>query len=512
VDPVGTQPIDRRMVRKYHGPRTRMYRSFPVDGERPFDDAVGDVPRPPTAPTPTAEREDPRIRRTWWFFAGSLAIACLVMGLRLATGTAGPLDWLLTGLLVVAGAAALIHRRAVAALELRRRIEAESTTRLLRGLSRSVSPDAIVDAIAGELATGVDADHVVVVRRRADPPRLEATLVSTRPGIPSSVTALPLSDLEAPPGKPSRARRPAAAFAVAPAAAAAVAAGGVRTSVRMAQPQATLEGGADAAGVETHRVDDGGVAAGDGREQPSRAHASDAIAVAERIADRVSDAYALRNTVAAPLVADGAVVGALVLSRRTAAPWPSSAQRLLDEAATEASVALARATNYRAAEARASTDGLTGLPNRRYFDEFCGLLARRRRAGDAVGVLMIDIDHFKRLNDTHGHAVGDEVLRSVAGAIASAVREDDVPARYGGEEFAVLLRNPSRAVAEGIGERVRSAVRALDLGDVRVPAVSVSVGVAVQEAPDQPIAELIEAADRALYRAKKAGRDRVVAA
>jgi diguanylate cyclase (GGDEF)-like protein len=125
---------------------------------------------------------------------------------------------------------------------------------------------------------------------------------------------------------------------------------------------------------------------------------------------------------------------------------------------------------------------------------------------------MIDIDHFKQLNDTHGHATGDEVLRAVGGAIISAVREDDVPARYGGEEFVVLLRNPGSDVAFEVGERVRVAVGALDLDHLGVDRVSVSVGVAVSGHPDQPIDELIERADQALYRAKRAGRDRVVRA
>jgi diguanylate cyclase (GGDEF)-like protein len=129
-----------------------------------------------------------------------------------------------------------------------------------------------------------------------------------------------------------------------------------------------------------------------------------------------------------------------------------------------------------------------------------------------VGVLMIDIDRFKKLNDTFGHAVGDHVLREVAQAIAAAVREDDVPARFGGEEFAVLLRNPTPEVATEIGERVRAAVAGLDLRKLGVPAVSVSVGVAVAEEPDEPLDAVIDAADRALYRAKRAGRDRVVAA
>jgi diguanylate cyclase (GGDEF)-like protein len=212
------------------------------------------------------------------------------------------------------------------------------------------------------------------------------------------------------------------------------------------------------------------------------------------------------------LLAGDRPVGAIVLSRRSRDPWPDSAHRLLDAAALEAAVALERAYTVREAEARAATDPLTGLPNRRYFDEFCGLLARRRRAGDAIGVLMIDIDRFKSLNDRHGHGIGDEVLKAVAGAIAAAVRDDDVPARVGGEEFAVLLRNPADGVANEVGERVRRAVGALDLSGHGVERVSVSVGVAVAQGADEPIGRIVDRADRALYRAKRTGRDRVVAA
>ena len=181
-------------------------------------------------------------------------------------------------------------------------------------------------------------------------------------------------------------------------------------------------------------------------------------AAADRVADQVRAAYGLTHMLAAPLRGRDGVVGAIVLSRRSPAPWPAATRRLLKGAALEASAALSRAGSHRAAEVEASTDALTGLPNRRYFDEFCGLLARRRRAEDAVGVLMVDIDRFKGLNDTYGHAAGDEVLKAVGGAIVRAVRDDDVPARYGGEEFVVLLRNPSGPVALEIGERVRAAV------------------------------------------------------
>ena len=234
--------------------------------------------------------------------------------------------------------------------------------------------------------------------------------------------------------------------------------------------------------------------------------------IADRIATRVADAYGLSNVLAAPLRVDGQTEGAIIVSRRTSEAWPASAHRILEAAASEASAALVRVYSLREAEARASTDALTGLPNRRYFDEYLGLLAKRRRAEDRVGVLMVDIDRFKTLNDTFGHAVGDHVLREVARAIADAVREDDVPARFGGEEFAVLLRNPSPEIAVEVGERVRRAVASLDLRRLGVPGVSVSVGVAVAESPDVALDVVVDEADQALYRAKREGRDRVVAA
>jgi diguanylate cyclase (GGDEF)-like protein len=125
---------------------------------------------------------------------------------------------------------------------------------------------------------------------------------------------------------------------------------------------------------------------------------------------------------------------------------------------------------------------------------------------------MVDIDRFKVLNDRYGHATGDVVLRGVATAILSAVREDDVPARFGGEEFVVLLRSPAPGVAVEVGERIRAAVRGMDLGELGVPPVSVSIGVAVGTAPDASIEDLLRIADQNLYSAKRGGRDRVVAA
>lgn len=402
---------------------------------------------PPTRQARPVDPSDRRIRRSRLIFAGALlALAVIALARVIATG-ASPLDWLLLGLIALAGGAAAVHASAVAGLDDRRRGETESFARILSALSRSVSPDAIVDAIVEELGEATEADHIVVVRRRPDARVLEARLVSSRSGIPESVTLLPIADLEDPP---------------------------------------PADGGPSAASLAADRV-------------------------AERIARRVRTVYGLTNALAAPLSVGDSVVGAIVVSRRSERPWPDATRRILAGAAQEASASLARAYSHRAAEARAATDALTGLPNRRYFDEFVTLLARRRRSGDAIGILMIDIDKFKALNDTHGHATGDEVLRAVAGVIVAAVREDDVPARWGGEEFVVLLRNPSRAVVIEVAERVRAAVERLDLRDVGVERVTVSIGATVGGGGADGVAELVEAADRALYRAKRFGRNRVEA-
>jgi len=153
----------------------------------------------PSARSPRPkDPQNRRIRRTWWFLASSFFALGLLTVIRLGLGGAGTLDWAFALLVVVLGLAAVLNRRAVKDLEEGRRLEVESFARILRGLSRSVSPDAIVDAIVEELGVAADADHTVVVRLRADSLTLEATLVSTRSGVPSSTTILPLSDLEDP--------------------------------------------------------------------------------------------------------------------------------------------------------------------------------------------------------------------------------------------------------------------------------------------------------------------------
>jgi len=165
------------------------------------------------------------------------------------------------------------------------------------------------------------------------------------------------------------------------------------------------------------------------------------------------------------------------------------------------------------------TDALTGWHNRRYLTvRLSEELARARRDGARLVCLMLDIDHFKRVNDNWGHAAGDVVLREIAQRIESQVRASDVAARYGGEEFVVLLPGTDTASAKLLAERIRNAVSEspIDLPNGEVVTITASIGIAeVQPAPDdddfKTIGDsLIARADVALYAAKSAGRDRVV--
>lgn len=171
------------------------------------------------------------------------------------------------------------------------------------------------------------------------------------------------------------------------------------------------------------------------------------------------------------------------------------------------------AANARLSES-AARDGLTGLFNRRYFEERYPLaLAHANTAQRALSILMVDIDHFKRFNDTLGHLRGDECLVAVAGSLqASLRRSGDFVARFGGEEFAVVLPDCDRETAGRIAENLRAAVARLAVAAPFTEAgcVTVSVGVATSSLQEPALAaELLAHADAALYRAKEAGRNRV---
>lgn len=366
---------------------------------------------------------------------------------------------LLQAAVVVAILAVVVVQRQVAGPRGRRRmVRDQSFTRILQGLSRSVSPDSVVEAIVEELRFSSGADHVVVARQAEADGTLEVTLVAASAAVPTSRTFLRPDIL----GDPAEGNLP---------------------------------------------PDRSGPTEGSHTGAPAALRFQEA---ADEVARRVRSGYGLPYTLAAPLIADGRFVGALVLSKRTRDSWSDLDQRLLTWASGEVSAALARVYALEEAEARANIDSLTGLPNRRYFDELISIVRPRRRAGDTLGILMMDIDRFKNLNDRYGHATGDAVLRAVAGAIYTTVRAEDTPARYGGEEFSVILRRASAAQAVEVAERVRAAVQAIPperVGIERPVTVSVGVAVAVEEDIDVP--SLIERADRALYLAKRRGRNRV---
>jgi diguanylate cyclase (GGDEF)-like protein/PAS domain S-box-containing protein len=160
----------------------------------------------------------------------------------------------------------------------------------------------------------------------------------------------------------------------------------------------------------------------------------------------------------------------------------------------------------------ASTDPLTGLPNRRHFmTRLEEELSRvRRRAGYRVALLMLDLDHFKRVNDTLGHAGGDTVLRRFATLLGEEVRQGDMAGRLGGEEFAMVLPDCDRDTAGGFAERLRARVEQCFHAQASESGlVTVSIGIAEIEATDSGIDAPLERADAAMYRAKEGGRNRI---
>ncbi len=158
----------------------------------------------------------------------------------------------------------------------------------------------------------------------------------------------------------------------------------------------------------------------------------------------------------------------------------------------------------------ARTDTLTGLRNRRSFNEEINRqFAQRQRQGITFSLLMIDVDHFKKFNDTYGHLAGDLVLRSVARMLTNTLREMDIVCRYGGEEFAVICPGSMLTQAAAGAERVRAAIEASEI-TLKEGTVRVTVSIGVAEVDEAEIAEgLIQRADNALYAAKHAGRNQV---
>ena len=187
----------------------------------------------------------------------------------------------------------------------------------------------------------------------------------------------------------------------------------------------------------------------------------------------------------------------------------------LEEALDESTKELAAISDHLvAARQQALTDGLTGIANRRCFDERLEeLTSEATREGDSLCLLIGDIDHFKAFNDTHGHRVGDQVLKQVALTLTQCIKGRDVAARYGGEEFAVILPQTDLSGAQKVSEQIRQSIQKKKIkmksSGQTLGAITMSIG-ASQYVPGESQSTLIERTDQGLYRAKREGRNRTV--
>jgi diguanylate cyclase (GGDEF)-like protein len=222
------------------------------------------------------------------------------------------------------------------------------------------------------------------------------------------------------------------------------------------------------------------------------------------------------QVLAVPLLRGLDVIGVIALYEPVEAEWFTDAdEEALHSLAGQAAIAVENVLLHQQAQLASLTDPLTGLWNVRYLTINLGQeIERAARFQRPLSVLMLDLDHFKAVNDTYGHARGDEVLVEFAGRLRALVREVDTVARYGGEEFVVVLPETALAGACRLASRVGEAVRSVPFpgqGQPELP-VTVSVGIAVfpQHGPDA--GRLLGAADAALYRAKGSGRDQYAVA
>jgi diguanylate cyclase (GGDEF)-like protein len=208
-----------------------------------------------------------------------------------------------------------------------------------------------------------------------------------------------------------------------------------------------------------------------------------------------------------PLTVAGEVMGAVLLYRGSA--YTDAEEQRIRESVSQAAPVLANLRNLAIAEIRAATDGLTGLPNKRAAaDALKRMFAQASTTGAPLSLLLLDLDHFKQVNDQRGHAVGDQVLANVGATLHTVLRAHDFAARNGGEEFAVLLPDTGLPAAAEIAERIRVAITEISLPGADV---SVTVSIGVSSYPDHASTpdRLERLADGALYSAKRHGRNRV---
>jgi diguanylate cyclase (GGDEF)-like protein len=207
-----------------------------------------------------------------------------------------------------------------------------------------------------------------------------------------------------------------------------------------------------------------------------------------------------------PLLVGGQVIGSVLVARERAIGDHEAVT--LDESVTLAAPILANQRNLAVAERRAASDMLTGLPNRRAADETLKrMMAHAGRTITPLSAMLIDLDHFKSVNDLHGHDRGDQALAAIGQVLATTVRASDFAARYGGEEFLVLLPDTSRPGAVEVAEKLRRAVERTEIRDIGNLTASFGIATVPDDAAEPE--QLLRKADRALYAAKARGRNRI---
>ncbi len=213
-----------------------------------------------------------------------------------------------------------------------------------------------------------------------------------------------------------------------------------------------------------------------------------------------------------PLIAGGIIIGA-VRMEGAAGAWTPEREALAESYVSGAASALSNLRLLEAMKKQANVDELTGLYNRRFLEDYARKqLAMASRKEKPLGVIMMDLDHFKEFNDVYGHEMGDRILREFSKTMTHAMRETNLAARYGGEEFVVLLPDTDLASCRLVAERIRKAVEKMVVPSATekpLPKITVSLGIAAYPDHGKTFEELINSSDKALYDSKRAGRNRV---
>ena len=230
----------------------------------------------------------------------------------------------------------------------------------------------------------------------------------------------------------------------------------------------------------------------------------------DMLCDHRKNAF-IGSSTCVPLMAQGTDLGVMFVQHATL--WDGLA--MAEAAAEQLALAIANLRLRETLRTQALRDPLTGLPNRRDFEEVLPReLSRSERSQRPVSVLALDIDHFKRFNDTFGHDAGDVVLQSFGHTLRKITRTEDLPARLGGEEFMVILSDTNTEEAVAVAENIRQTIENMDVRHQNVSLGKITVSIGVASFPhhaDQGLG-LMQAADAALYRAKHEGRNRVLVA